>query len=425
MAPPRATEEQKQAAKAKRREAANAKYSAAKAAGTCVRCFKAPAAKDLTVCPDCLNREQARGPQKAEKDKARYAAKRAAGVCIQCGDLANTGGVYCQTCADARNAETAAEREQRRAAAAQTRAAEDKSRYDSFKAAGICPACAKEPKCETSVYCSGCLDKQRQRQGALGQKRKQQKTQSAEQRQDARRSEGLCVECGKVPADFREDRCRLCWSRFTARSGVAYYEARKAAGLCSYCNELVYEDGTSLCETHRAAKRERFEQRKAENLCTTCSRPNDNLSGGNLCSACRESRQKRRQQRRTERVCTVCVKPLTADDRAMCPGCAAKNAEKQRKAAKLLREQVLAEYGGVCKCCGETEPKFLHVDHVFNDGAEHRRSIGGRNEGCNLYKWLKRNGFPKDRFQLLCANCNFAKGHYGQCPHELSQEPSQ
>jgi predicted HNH restriction endonuclease len=30
---------------------------------------------------------------------------------------------------------------------------------------------------------------------------------------------------------------------------------------------------------------------------------------------------------------------------------------------------------------------------------------------------LKRQGFPKDEFQLLCSNCNQAKHRYGQCPH--------
>jgi hypothetical protein len=59
-----------------------------------------------------------------------------------------------------------------------------------------------------------------------------------------------------------------------------------------------------------------------------------------------------------------------------------------------------------------TEPDFLQIDHVNNDGKQHRKVIGqGR-----TYFWLKKNNFPSD-FQVLCANCNFAKGHYGTCPH--------
>jgi hypothetical protein len=82
---------------------------------------------------------------------------------------------------------------------------------------------------------------------------------------------------------------------------------------------------------------------------------------------------------------------------------------------KRLRREMLDAYGGRCACCGESEPKFLAIDHIHNDGASHRKEVGGG--GSQLYAWLKRNNFPKDRFQLLCHNCNLAKGFYGECPH--------
>lgn len=81
---------------------------------------------------------------------------------------------------------------------------------------------------------------------------------------------------------------------------------------------------------------------------------------------------------------------------------------------KQLREEVITAYGKKCVCCGETEPKFLAVDHIYNDGAEHRKQVKTK----SIYLWLKRNNFPKDRFQLLCHNCNFSKGLYGCCPHQ-------
>jgi hypothetical protein len=31
---------------------------------------------------------------------------------------------------------------------------------------------------------------------------------------------------------------------------------------------------------------------------------------------------------------------------------------------------------------------------------------------------VKAAGYPKDRYQLLCHNCNMAKGFYGLCPHQ-------
>jgi hypothetical protein len=85
-----------------------------------------------------------------------------------------------------------------------------------------------------------------------------------------------------------------------------------------------------------------------------------------------------------------------------------------RTSIKRIRNQVLEAYGGKCQCCGETEPVFLVVDHINNDGAEHRKQLGSK----MFYVWLRQNGFPKDNFQLLCWNCNMAKQLLGQCPHQ-------
>jgi hypothetical protein len=77
------------------------------------------------------------------------------------------------------------------------------------------------------------------------------------------------------------------------------------------------------------------------------------------------------------------------------------------------RAQVLAHYGARCACCGENTPEFLSIDHIAGNGAAHRKEIG---EGSRLYAWLIKNNFPEG-FQLLCYNCNHAKGHRGECPH--------
>lgn len=89
-----------------------------------------------------------------------------------------------------------------------------------------------------------------------------------------------------------------------------------------------------------------------------------------------------------------------------------------RKWAKVLRErqraQVYAAYGGKCQCCGETEPLFLNIDHVNNDG-RHERKL--KPQGT-LYARLIRAAFPS-RYQLLCYNCNLGKHRNGGiCPHQ-------
>jgi hypothetical protein len=78
---------------------------------------------------------------------------------------------------------------------------------------------------------------------------------------------------------------------------------------------------------------------------------------------------------------------------------------------------MLDAFGRKCACCGESHPFFLTLDHVRNDGAKHRAEMNSRNAEL-IYQQAKREGFPKDKYQLLCMNCNFAKGHWGICPHQ-------
>jgi hypothetical protein len=90
----------------------------------------------------------------------------------------------------------------------------------------------------------------------------------------------------------------------------------------------------------------------------------------------------------------------------------------QRIRQQQKRDKVFEAYGGYhCVCCGESEPVFLEIDHINDDGAAHRRAIGGAG---SFYNWLIKNNFPPG-FQVLCANCNRAK-RFGVCPHQLSTE---
>lgn len=93
---------------------------------------------------------------------------------------------------------------------------------------------------------------------------------------------------------------------------------------------------------------------------------------------------------------------------------------KKSEADRILKSEIVQEYGGKCECCGEEVIEFLTVDHVNGDGASHRREIGGK--GRRLYLAIKRAGFPKDRYRLLCFNCNIARGFYGYCPHKPEEK---
>jgi hypothetical protein len=89
-----------------------------------------------------------------------------------------------------------------------------------------------------------------------------------------------------------------------------------------------------------------------------------------------------------------------------------------------LKFSVLAIYSEgqpECSCCGETEISFLSIDHINNDGADHRRKFARKYctfRGYQFYLWLRKYGFPEG-FQVLCMNCQFGKKHNaGICPHK-------
>lgn len=83
---------------------------------------------------------------------------------------------------------------------------------------------------------------------------------------------------------------------------------------------------------------------------------------------------------------------------------------------RRLKIETFDQYGGCrCACCGEDVLEFLTLDHINNDGATKRRASGSKG-GWVYYGHLKKNGWP-DGYQVLCFNCNSAKGSFGSCPH--------
>lgn len=87
-----------------------------------------------------------------------------------------------------------------------------------------------------------------------------------------------------------------------------------------------------------------------------------------------------------------------------------------------VRKLVFEAYGGFrCACCGETERKFLTLDHINNDGAADRMKIAGKRtaSGWTTYRYLWKHKFPPG-YQVLCMNCNFGKRmNNGVCPHKV------
>ena len=65
--------------------------------------------------------------------------------------------------------------------------------------------------------------------------------------------------------------------------------------------------------------------------------------------------------------------------------------------------------GSCCAKCGFNDHRALQIDHINGDGKEERIKYGGRSRN----KWYEavveslRN--CENRYQLLCANCNWIK----------------
>lgn len=176
---------------------------------------------------------------------------------------------------------------------------------------------------------------------------------------------------------------------------VGYYDAerRKWVGppsSCLGCGKTVRAYRCSSCQ--KVFLKERVAARRAAHLCNQCGGPNEDW------------------QRRVN-----------------CPGCRAEKRvyDARRHAGakashRILKLEVLNAYGGTrCRCCGEEHTEFLTLDHVNGGGNEHRLALTGSRTGGKLYRRLKELGFPNDPpLQVLCLNCNWAKGHFDSCPHQ-------
>lgn len=154
--------------------------------------------------------------------------------------------------------------------------------------------------------------------------------------------------------------------------------------------------------------------------CTKCKKPHTEKT--KLCEpckvwcrnyqrqkACKERCKTRYESRKNAGLCPYCKKGMDNDQYQSCLRCL-KRISRGRRA---LRNEVKQAYGGKCSCCGEADFRFLTVDHINNDGAEHRRQISG----SRIYNYLKKNNFPGG-FQILCWNCNSGRAiNGGTCPH--------
>lgn len=172
---------------------------------------------------------------------------------------------------------------------------------------------------------------------------------------------------------------------------------RIANGLCGTCGKNAIVDKTecdSCTKTRSDREKERYKNYNAKRL------------------------KDRRDFRIANGLCSRCGEPSFG--KSNCNSCL----EKQYEYRKKIKDQVYNAYGGYkCNCCGETTEFFLTLDHINNDGAEHRKMINGNpkkrgGNNCSMYRWIIKNNYPPI-LQVLCFNCNCGKKiNGGVCPHK-------
>lgn len=170
--------------------------------------------------------------------------------------------------------------------------------------------------------------------------------------------------------------------------------------------------------------------------CVMCGKKPENEKP--ICQSCKDRYKTRRAERRSKNLCTKCGKNTPQQNRTTCTVCIEKydawldsKGEQYKRMVKERnsiqrqdrKQKVVDHYGGRCACCEEKGLVFLNIDHIDENGAEHRRQIAPHFKnrvpgGDHFYRWLEKNNFP-DGFQTLCYNCNIGK-HWnnGVCPHQ-------
>jgi hypothetical protein len=143
----------------------------------------------------------------------------------------------------------------------------------------------------------------------------------------------------------------------------------------------------------------------------TCGHPPTHCSHGHLrslentypdgtCRVCQKDRRSSAEYREKR----------NEEDRAYYTKTKPEYLRKTRERMASLKLEVLTNYSpehtlGCCwEDCTVTDIDILSLDHVNNDGAEHRRALGwGHTGGEKLYRLVKNAGYP-DGFQTLCMN---------------------
>jgi len=85
-----------------------------------------------------------------------------------------------------------------------------------------------------------------------------------------------------------------------------------------------------------------------------------------------------------------------------------------------MRRKVVDCLGGKCKRCGFQDIRALQVDHINGGGYQEIKNISSKQRHQLVLESVKNK---ENKYQLLCANCNWIKRYEDKASKELGGAP--
>jgi NMD protein affecting ribosome stability and mRNA decay len=131
--------------------------------------------------------------------------------------------------------------------------------YAFYKSLGICVKCGQDDAMINAVLCPTCAEKRAQHDKRRRERNleayRAQKAAAERIRRAKRKAAGVCMVCGRYPADTGMVICQYCRAKRKAKylekrtETHIMRELRIEFGLCYTCGEPIKE-GFKLCEKH-------------------------------------------------------------------------------------------------------------------------------------------------------------------------------
>ena len=122
-------------------------------------------------------------------------------------------------------------------------------------------------------------------------------------------------------------------------------------------------------------------------------------------------------------LCPSCHLRPPIPEKRCCPVCTERRKGINKRFNERAKTIIFNYYGKSCICCGETEPLFLTLDHINNDGRQDRPKDGSTSIWYKKIATLIRTGKPRKDLRVMCYNCNCGRArNRGICPHQVVKD---